>query len=542
MLEIFIDFKKVVLSEDTELTISLKSALIDSEYYDASYPLTVPLSPNWHIFGNIEHATYNITTTNLPAYVRFAGVCVFRGVVKIISITEDDVELCLTVSDSFMNTYAGMYLDELGDILGSYTWTPSGAYPLLELAKQSYFENSGLPFVFAEIKNNAVSKNGLKLINRFNPVSGTLNLSTIQNTIPFLFLNTLLELLFTRAGLTVSQNDMLSIAGFDKIYLIHIGDVFGEAGYVNGYSNMYYNTGSLPYVKMLPHVSVGDFLDEISRKFNIRFVFDDAAKSVDIRCANNIYSDDVMAPIVIDGITKTLRDMDLPNNTKYYDADAERESGTDGYDATLASITDRLLYNTNASVQEDSETETIECISRPTNMESLLEIHPLTNADNSEYLANCFNVPEFHIPIVNTTLLTGREIVFALFNKLTTDKYNTNEWSATPPLSEWPTYQNTTELFIPPSSLFCDSEFCLYWNYNNMGLYISLHKQYNEKIKSNNLEYEYYIKPDIDLLRGLSALFTKNIVAHARKYCASEQEISLTNKKILSWKILAVPI
>lgn len=542
MLEIYIDSKKVVLSEDTELAISLKSAIIDSEYYDASYPLTVPLSPNRHIFGNIEHATYNIQVVNLPAYVRYAGICVFRGVVKIISITEDNVELCLTVSDSFMNTYADKYLDDLGDLFGSYTWTPSGTYPLLELARQSYLDNSVLPFVFAEVKNEAVSKNGLKLINRFNPVSGTLNLSTIQNTIPFLFLKSALELLFTQAGLTVSHNDMSSIAGFDKIYIIHIGDFFGEAGYTNGYSNMYYNTGSLPYNKMLPHVSVGDFLEEISRKFNIRFVFDDAAKTVDIRSANNFYSENVISPIVVDGINKFLRDMEMPNNTKYFDAASERESGGDGYDATLATITDRLVYNTDPSINEDDSDEAIECISRPTNMEDLDKIYPLTNTDNSDYLPYCFNVPEYNIPTLNTTLFTGREIIFALFNELTNVKYSDDEWSATPALSEWPTYKDTTELYVHPSSLYNVGEFCLYWDYNDLSLYVSRHKQYNEKIKNNNQEHEFFIKPDIDLLRDLSGLFIKNVLAHSRKYCVSEQEISLSNKKIRSWRVLAIPI
>ena len=56
MLRLTINGQDAVLSKDVEVSLILNSRLLEQKDDDASYPFTLPLDANRHIFGSIDRA------------------------------------------------------------------------------------------------------------------------------------------------------------------------------------------------------------------------------------------------------------------------------------------------------------------------------------------------------------------------------------------------------------------------------------------------------------------------------------------------------
>lgn len=338
---------------------------------------------------------------------------------------------------------------------------------------------------------------------------------------------------------------MDTITGFDKIYILH-ALVSMVDDYDNGYSVMYHTTGALPYNKMLPHITVSAFLEELKKKFKLRFIFDDATEEVAIRFAGNINSEVSTSPTILDGIKKTFLDVEIPENIRFFDAVADKNSDDEGFDASLAEILDSLSLNTAAVVTQDTETESVECLSRPTKTETLDKIYCIFNQDASQYLDYYFSVPEYRMPVINSTNLTGEELILAVFDPLTSlqEKYTAGSWQAVPPLNQWPVWNSTSQLYRHPSSgNVLTGVLSLLWSQDGViDLYNKFQRQYYDKIQNNNQEHEFVLRAEISMLRDLSLLFYTNCVIKGKRYAVSEQEITLSRESLSEWRIIAVPL
>ena len=104
MLRLYLAEKEARLSADTEITLKFSNEWFKDRETEFSYPFTLKLESNRHIFGfperpgnhslsrymSLHGKTYSIV---MPAFITFGGVTLLYGKARITSVNETEVEL-----------------------------------------------------------------------------------------------------------------------------------------------------------------------------------------------------------------------------------------------------------------------------------------------------------------------------------------------------------------------------------------------------------------------------------------------------------------
>jgi len=506
MLEVYINHHKTALYTDTELCLSLRSALLDDETDDSSIPFTLPLKPNRSIFGNIDAVTHN----NFPEYdasVLLSGIVVFSGKAVICSVTEDEVEVNLQ-SKSVYSVYENTYIDALN--LGSYTPDNATSGWIHRLAKDTWDRPDSYPFVFAPVKDVYAEIFSIAInqvdMQTYAPAAYTSSWDPIHYHLsPCIYLRDAVLKVLAGVGYTVLIDSGESVMDWiDRVYILSYSFVHGSSGSnKNIYPNILSQQSSvsgLPYADMLPHITVKDFLNEMTRKFGLRFVFNDAKKEVRILRQSTVAGYGVMSlrGKVLDGMTKNTEENDTDVSRMYfYDKVIDLQSGDTGYEPNVSDISNMLQYG-----PADDNDKEVQCISHPCK---------LVDPEESD---------DLFMPRLDSTCFDKSEFILGVF--YTTSVYDDGEHLL-------PDISNENQFFS------------LYWMPGN-GLFNMLLSPYYTMLAGITQTHEVYLNPGTCRIDDAYNMFCRILVVKGQKYLVREQEISFTIRGLSEWKIVAVPI
>ena len=99
-LKIIIDGKEAALPADTEVCLKLHNYFFEDRDNDATYPITLNLNANRHIFGYPERISEKIHPTEYAAAIFFGPYCLLRGKCIMTDFTADEIEVFLTESQT----------------------------------------------------------------------------------------------------------------------------------------------------------------------------------------------------------------------------------------------------------------------------------------------------------------------------------------------------------------------------------------------------------------------------------------------------------
>lgn len=507
MLQLIIDGKMAALPPDFELGITLNNYILVERKEDATYPLTLSLKANRHIFGFPERLHNNKLELELPAQVKFGPYTLLSGRTVITDISNEEVELFITTDNrTFWGVYSDRYIDELD--LGHEVYKSS-----TELL--SYFDYSlegYMPYVCVQLydKNYNGSYYIPHFYNRWDFVLQRLTRKwgVHENSFsPFMRLIEAVERVIKACGYMIRTNDLRKISGFEDILIIKRNNVG--------------TTPVLDYARLLPHLTVSEFFQEVERKFSIRLFVNEAGKEVSLRSAAEIITESVLPVEVLDGVRKTFEDKtdktEQVKNYKFCDKEVS-DPNWQRYKNYLSIV-----------IGEDKDTENTECISTivaETNYSEVVD--PYMHEVQGEYDTNVR--VSYELLTINTSTPETPEFRLAVYrgilNRGTTgpdkDVYG-NVPIATPvPLDDAP------------------NKVSLLWTGDD-GLYKRFHEQRLQRTDFGQT-HELQAVPDITVLSDVQSLFTDNIIVRNQRYIVEEEEISLTLTGVSGHKLTAHPL
>lgn len=277
-LQIIINNQKVALSDDIELIVKKYNPLFKDRNEDATYPLTLDLGSNRHIFGFPERWNNKEFYTSYPAQVLFGPYVILNGKCVISDINDTEIEVCLmTDMTSFWSVCKNRYLDELD--LGGESFSNIAAMMTAFTSSLEGNKDYVVCPLFDEYAGNIYIDLYEPFYNYLHPdTSPTFKdriLPTGKGTCvftPFVRLSKLVLKVFDAMEYRIIRNDMASDVLFNDILLICRANGMHSYNLKPGFN----------YNKRVPHILVSDLLEEIENKFGYRFLVDDNNKSVSI--------------------------------------------------------------------------------------------------------------------------------------------------------------------------------------------------------------------------------------------------------------------
>lgn len=520
MLRLYINGKEASLSNDSEVSVIINSTLLDQSNDDATYPFTLPLDANRHIFAFSERPGV-VFNNEYSATLFFGANEVLVGYGYVSEISSKSVEFFIKTSGkSFMGMYGNRYLDSLSDLLGYYS--NYGTNFITQVARDSYLGT--LPFVFAPISDpNRGSEpvNGTRRgqINPFDYATGTIY-TAAEKVYPFLYIHAFIERLFETAGYVITNDDSLSITGFSKVYMICLKD---ENGYTPSFM------GNYSYVKMLPHVTLYEFFEELQRKFNLRFVFDDNRRTVAIRSSATLFTNETvdLTGLLSDSLKKVFDEpTGQPENRRFFDKAIDIAEGADSYDPTLATLSEYMEYNTADVVTDDMQTDDVSCLSR--------------TVVTSETVI-MMGVPlEYKPVLINSLKYVSSDLIFSIFKPLDPtmtmmrysdfllDLVNVGEDFDINDYSQYYRFPESTNILVGGLSL-------LWSDYSSSpGLYTLLWEEYYNLVDNLFETHELDLVPSPLIIGDVYKLLSLNVIISGCRYLVKKIEMVLTADSLKS--------
>lgn len=498
MLQLIINGKRAAFYPDASLSVQLKNSLLVERKEDTTYPFTLPLSANRHIFDFPDIINNNDFQRHYSATVMFGPYRILVGEVVITDISATEIELYVSTDNrSFWGKYGSRYLDEYN--LGSELWSYNSFNASLKEYK---------PYVCVQLYDPSFTEEGYyeHWYNRFDMVevklAGTLN--GIKNNIcPFLRLKEVIRLIFTTAGYHIVQNETDNVPRFEDILII--------------FRHTFKTSSVFKYNEALPHITIGNLLDECKNKFGLAFFVNEADKSVKILSSIHLRSDKLISLEILDGLQKTI-DSELENKVYKFSDKSVSDQFVDAYQ-------DKLSYLTG---DENSENlDSVECISTIVGAQEKLEqFYPgITDSSGEQVvLTTKYTLLSINSEFENT------EFRLAYYNGLVNRIQYTSGLGI-----------DIDKYLVPeaaPSSIRSGGG-CLLWN-DPKSLYNFFHKIRCEIDFSMTIDLE--VKPDILMFINLQDMFFYNVVCRNQRFIVKEQEIELFPDRISSHKITVIPI
>ncbi len=495
MLQLIIEGKRAVLSPDTSLSVQLKNSLLTDSEEDSTYPFTLPVSENRHIFGFPDLINNNDFIRQYSGMVMFGPYQILSGEVIITDISDSEIELYIATNNrSFWGKFGKKYLDEYD--LGSETWS----YDAFNSSLRNY-----KPYVCIQLYDPSFDVEGYipEWYNRWQMVYSRLQVTQngIKNNIcPFMRLKEVIERIFTNSGYTISYNVMDEMGYFENILIIH-RHTFNEP------STFHYN-------EVLPHITIQEFLEECRRKFGLVFFINEAGRTVIIRSSVNLRTDNTLPLEIFDNFQKTI-DSESENKVYKFTDKSVTDKFIDAYAADLVYITG----------DENSENlTTVECISTIMGTENKLEQFfsgEIDSLGESVFLSVRYTL------LSTASQADDTEFRLAVYNGLA----NRIEYAdtITIPIAQ----------YVVPEASLVGVGFNLLWT-GEKGLYNVFHRALCGIDTSLSVEME--LNRDIRLLNNLQNMFVCSVVCRNQRFVVREQEIEFCGDRTVSHKITAIPV
>lgn len=494
-LKIILDGKEASLPEDIEVSLNYKNYSLDPEREDSTYPLTLDISPNRHIFGFEERNGNPYVRREYRASVYFGPYCMIEGRAIVTDISDRKIELFIsTDKNSFWGDSKKKYIDQL--FLGGETYT-TPAEMFTEFLDSLYHKKDYIvcPFFKAfslypkSFNYLERSDSGYKFMTQYERVQ----------YIPFLRLSSLIRKIFESLGYTITNASILDEEGFLDIIVICTKRT------LTADDRFFY------YASFLPHLTVSDFLLEIERKFGVVFWITSGSRTVNIFSVSDLGTCNVS---VHDNIQKHLIEEDeIGENAKgiiFKDKEIK--------DDYLTAYQPRLTY----TYGDAENAETIECISTITGvrLDTLSEDSQVGNDYPDVYLIQvaAADYPEADTEKHNETINT--ELRFSVYRGI-----------CQPPDGDYPALPYP--LASPVGFSHTTSQYSLLWD----SLFENYHRQKCETKASFKEEHSFTVQAQIENLKKINTLFENTLIIRNREYICSEQQITLSLKSIKEYTI-----
>lgn len=515
-LRIIIADKEVSLQDDVEIVIKLKNPMFDERGEDATYPLTLNVKANRHIFSFLERMYAGNLDEEFPATVYFGPYKLLEGRCIITDVADGDVELFIvTDKNTFFGRIQDVFLDSLD--LGEEKYSSKNAMldAFTDSAKKGDKDYVICPLSDPYLPNIGVDQT-YDFYNCFYPDSNTNPNTKYTEQIndkyciftPFIRLYKLLEKVVKALGYKLTANDLLQDNDFKDVILICRR---------NG---MYKDSlgSSISYNMHVPHILVSDFVTEIEHKFGVIFVVSENNRSVQIRGNNTgIINVDILDNISKHVVEKEdrkkgiiIKDKDLP-------------------DKKIESYTSKLKIE----YGDTTDAETIECISNVVGVEwTDIGFRP------DDYTGEVFYWYIRNMA-TNITYANNTEYMNQINSELRLSVYRgyvAEEF-----------YQSGQNYFCPikypyatPDPIeYAGNKYSLLWA---NGLFDKYHRDtYNLRFSIKE-SHEFYLKTDILILGKLQQIFSNKVMIRNRLYRCFEQEITFSKRSLISHVIQCYPL
>lgn len=254
MIRLYLDNKEAVLQEDFELTLHLQNDFLNDRSEDSTYPFPLSVSANRHILAFPERLANKIDKNSFSARLMAGPYCLLSGVAYIESIEGDQLEMYMTSGSKTFWKQAKAMQFRFNSFSRLNDWTE-------EEARASLEKNfSGVFSPLYDMVNNG-------LINEYDSIR---NLMTFDSR-PFPRIRHMLYYYIEdKIGYRIVRNDLDNISWFKDLLLIYTG--------------AYTFTKEFP----LPDITFCDLVEELERRFAVRFLANDVKHSVSIIKFNDI--------------------------------------------------------------------------------------------------------------------------------------------------------------------------------------------------------------------------------------------------------------
>ncbi|MGL5682558.1 MAG: hypothetical protein ACRDDZ_05810 [Marinifilaceae bacterium] len=304
MLRIYIDNKLIVLPSDLEMVLKLTNPIFNDRNSDTTYPFEVSLSANREVFGFINRLDVDVEQEERDAKIVYGALVLMVGKAVITDVHADTVEFFITADNrSFWkkasvtnlidlfpaDTYRKIFSSEvaMSDDFKRSVDSPTMPYYVAPLYDKGMTRCATLP-VHPHVANHYINSS-FPLVHDRNWV------------VRYMFMRLRYVLLETikNMGYTVGKNFFTSVAHFNSIVMI---------------CRRFPNVDSLYfyYRNFLPAISVDAFIEEIEKKFNVKFCVNENSKTIDIvsvkkELENKVADVDVMNEMDISLVDKDER-------------------------------------------------------------------------------------------------------------------------------------------------------------------------------------------------------------------------------------------
>lgn len=505
-LKIIIDEKEAALPADTEVCLKLHNYFFEDRDNDATYPITLNLNANRHIFGYPERISEKIQPTEYAAAIFFGPYCLLRGKCIITDFTQDEIEVFLSESQSSFWEKCNVRLTNLD--LGGENFT--GLPAMMTAFTESL--HGGKDYIVCPLYDPYVNNIYLNLwmpfYNYLTPATDTNSAFKTQASenskclfAPFIRLNSLIEKIATALGYTVERNDLIRDSQFKDIIVVCRNNAMDPLNLRPGFN----------YADRVPDIKTSDLILEIENKFGCRFFVEESSKTISILSLD--YSDAYHEVTVTDSWQKHILD---------------KEDQHQGFVFTDKEIPDKYLEkyyendDLNRITGDEENAEKIECISAPvgwssTNITLGYIHHMAVAADYENDQAYLKNIRE--------------ELRFAIYRGYI--KYNPD--SAITGNTYYPYPIATPE----PISSGKNNMSLLYWGDGN--LYDKYLRNWVEIMLQICSEMEFQLENKLIYLSNPQQLFSKILLINNKKFRCYEQEIKLNQDYITEYLIRCYP-
>lgn len=507
MLQIIIDGKQAVLPVDIEISLNYFNPCFGERKEDATYPLTLNLKANRHIFGYPER-TNNIKI-DYTAIVMYGAYKLLIGQVFISSINDNYIELFIaTDNTSFWGKYKNILISDLD--LGTEKMGNGSVEDFTNYGYPNSVQKSLNPFVLTPLWDESATGDGydVKWLNHWDFDEQKFKRPWNSYFYPFPRLCVVMEGISKGLGYNVVRNDLSK--DFKDVIIVNRRAV-----------HMGYSTLSIKDI--VPVVSVEYFFNEIYKRFNISLFVNEKSKEISFIDSNisGYYSKTISC---YDGFSTTFKEKTEVNNIKYCDKDISSE------EKYLISKKNEYLFDNKSKDTKDISSEMIPVAEyRPGGFTHDVKLESSPGSHNIQkqelYIVPIYmRVSQAHTPSeIRLAVYRGFADCQKTPNKFRNHNGRTGKWGTLPVSSSLP---------IPES----ENKISLAWK----DLYNRFHKELSD-FEGKQI-FDFNVKHDVlELKNQLSILFSK-VVIRNKEYITTEQTIVLGIDSLKEHSIKCYPL
>ncbi len=521
-LRVQIDNKEAAIPRDAEIVLKLFSPFFNDKNEDTTYPLTLNLPANRHIYGNRERFNTDETRylNELPGAIFWGPFHILEGRNVVTDVNEKDVESFFSTSKhSFWGKANNTKLNELD--LGGETFATTDAMltAFTESLSQQY--NYVVCPVHDPFVENIYSNLYRSFYNHL-PVGYDLLYAKFHKSIdgknflfiPFLRYGVLIEKVITALGYNITRNDLTQDQEFNDIIFISRCNPLIPA--VN-------NETSFKYKNFMPVITTLAFLADVENKCGCRFIVNENSKTVSL--ISYLKAKTIVPLPALDSLQKhIIAEEDRKRGFIYKDKDNPDTFLKKYYEDKSLEVV----------LGDEENADQVECISNTIGTEICTE-QVRTFPAGEGYYTGYYQASAVSAAYENNDDYKERietDFRLAVYRGVVRT-----------PSPGTKVYFNYPVASGEPIS-FATNKMSLLWaNVDGYtGLFERFHQKRCKELLGVLVEYEINLTTLTGNLADLSALFAGYVEIRNRMYYCLEQEITLRKDAVISHKIKCYPI